>query len=138
MPIDPRWSELGGSDWLALARAWLEEWRRGVPLEDTEAGRSLVLMNFAATPDAQWEFIGAAVSLAADDEDRRHVAAGPIEHLLGTPGPLVSDRVERFAAEEPRFARALTGTWPVADGGVRARVEEACARVRDPLAPASG
>ena len=55
-----------------------------------EGGRdydqSVVMMNFTARPEQQWKFILAAVNHANSDDELGHLAAGPIEHLLGWHG----------------------------------------------------
>jgi hypothetical protein len=109
MPIDDRWQRLEPSDWEAFARKWLAE-LRGTP-EDAESdvGQSVVMMNFTATPEQQWQFIQAAVSQARSDDELGHVAAGPMEHLMGWHGGDYIDAVEVQAAADPVFARMLGG-----------------------------
>jgi hypothetical protein len=77
MPIAERWDQLGASDWDAFARSWIAE-LRGVSSESQrDAGQSVVMMNFTAKPEHQWQFILAAVTHASNDE-LDHIAAGPI------------------------------------------------------------
>ncbi len=121
-----------------LAAAWLEELRAGDPVDDREVGQLVVMMNFTATGDQQWQFILAAVSRVTYDEELGQIAAGPIEHLLGWHGAEFNERVEQHAKEDSKFARALTGVWQYLMGaevwsGIRAFQEQ----VSDPLKPNS-
>ena len=68
-------------------------------------------MNFTANPKQQWQFIISAISYAESDDELGHIAAGPIEHLLGLNGEKYIDCVEALAQSNPKFARALTGVW---------------------------
>ena len=52
-------------------------------MDDADIGEAVVLMNFTARPESQWEFILAAVAFAESDDELAHIAAGPVEHLLG-------------------------------------------------------
>jgi hypothetical protein len=110
MPIDQRWAELKPADWDAFAQAWIMELRNAEPNAESEVGSSVVMMNFTATPDQQWQFILAAVAHASNEE-LGHIAAGPIEHLLGNHGADYIDAVEQRAASDPKFARMLSGVW---------------------------
>ena len=57
---------------------------------DSSAGEALVLLTFLAPPDEQWTFILELIAAAQDDDDiLSHIAAGPIEGLLGRHGPAV-------------------------------------------------
>ncbi len=110
MPIDKRWDRLEQSDWDAFAQAWISE-LRGLPVgSDSDVGQSVVMMNFTATPEQQWRFILSAVAHASDGE-LGHIAAGPVEHLLGKHGEEFIDEVERRADSAPKFARMLAGVW---------------------------
>src|SRR5689334_18962570 len=104
MPIDERWATLTASDWDSFAKAWIEE-LRGAD-QSFNVGAAVSQMNFTATPEQQWTFIMAAMNHAADDE-LGHIAAGPVEHLLGHHGPAYIDEVERHADSDPKFARML-------------------------------
>jgi hypothetical protein len=73
-------------------------------------GQSVVMMNFTARPEHQWQFILAAIAHASDDE-LGHIAAGPMEHLLGKHGDKYIEKVEQRAEADPRFARMLAGVW---------------------------
>src|SRR5947208_12393616 len=95
MPIDERWEQLGPSDWEAFARAWIAELRGESTGSESDVGQSVVMMNFTAKPDQQWQFILAAVAHAESDEEFGHLAAGPMEHLLGKHGARYIDQVER-------------------------------------------
>ena len=116
MLIDKSWSDLLAADWIAFASAWLEELRAERPAvpratnpADETASARVVRMNFTAAPEHQWRFILAAVELARTEDELGHIAAGPIEHLLGWHGDEFIDRVELQAASDERFVRALSG-----------------------------
>jgi len=74
-----------------------------------EAAQRITLMTFLSAPEAQWEVILEAVRQAVDDNDLGHIAAGPIEGLLGRHGAGWVDEVEMEARRDPKFARAMTG-----------------------------
>jgi len=77
---------------------------------DSSAGEALVLLTFLAPPDEQWTFILELIAAAQDDDDiLSHIAAGPIEGLLGRHGPAVIDRVEDLAERSAKFRRILRG-----------------------------
>jgi hypothetical protein len=127
MPIDERWERLGPSDWEAFARAWLAE-LRGESDSESDVGQSVVMMNFTAKPEHQWQFILAAV-VHASGEELGHIAAGPVEHLLGKHGAKYIDQVDRHAGADPKFARMLSGVWKyMMTDDVWARVEVLKAR----------
>lgn len=128
MPIDDQWGELSASDWDAFARSWIAE-LSGVRNESqSDVGGSVVMMNFTARPEHQWQFILAAVAHASDDE-LGHIAAGPIEHLLGKHGEQYIENVEQRADADPKFARMLAGVWKqMMTDEVWARVEALKAR----------
>lgn len=109
MFTDERWERWGPSDWEAFARAWLAE-LRGESGPESDVGLSVVMMNFTAKPEHQWQFILAAVAHASEEE-LDHIAAGPVEHLLGKHGAQYIDQVERHAEADPKFARMLSGVW---------------------------
>jgi hypothetical protein len=71
----------------------------------------ITAMTFLSKPELQWEVILEAVNQASNDDDLGHIAAGPIEGLLGRHGPAWIDRVEAEARQNAKFARAITGTW---------------------------
>lgn len=93
-----------------LARDWLSDIRDSLD-GATDSGTAVVDMNYSAPSDVQWRFILIAVSLAESDEELAHIAAGPIEHLLGWHGETFIDVVEKEATSNAKFARALTGVW---------------------------
>jgi hypothetical protein len=101
------WEQLKKSDWKNLAKWWLSEIRR-------EASTQITMMNFTARPQLQWQFILLAVSLAESDEELGHIAAGPIENLLGWHGEQFINLVEDEAEKNQKFARTLTG-----DGSIK-------------------
>ena len=60
----------------------------------------------------------------ASDDELGHIAAGPMEHLLGKHGDKYIEKVEQRAEADPRFARMLAGVWKyVMSDHVWARVE---------------
>jgi len=123
MPIDERWDELNASDWDAFAQSWIAKLRRPTGDSDDDVGQSVVMMNFTARPEHQWQFILAAVAHASDDE-LGHIAAGPVEHLMGHHGTAYIVEVERRAESDPKFARMLSGVWKyMMSDEVWARVE---------------
>jgi len=65
-------------------------------------------MNFTASPDAQWKFIVAAFS-SGNEGTHGHLAAGPVEHLLGNHGDQYVESFEKIAAQDSRFANMLKG-----------------------------
>jgi hypothetical protein len=134
MPIDERWQRLGPSDWAAFAQAWLTELRHPSSNGESNVRLDAVWMSFSATPEQQWEFILAAITHSESDEELGHIAAGPIEHLLGWHGEKYIDRVEHQAAIDAKFGRALTGVWKyLMKDEVWARVQAFQGRIPNPL-----
>lgn len=128
MPIDARWEQLTPSDWDAFAQSWVAELRGSPTDSDDDVGQSVVMMNFTARPEHQWQFILAAIAHASDEE-LGHIAAGPVEHLLGKHGDKYIDEVARRAESDPKFARMLSGVWKyMLSDEVWARVEALKAR----------
>lgn len=111
MPIDERWNQLEPSDWQAFAGAWLAALRGEPEDRDVDVRQSVVMMNFMAAPEQQWQFLMAAVRQAESDDELSHIAAGPMEHLLGWHGPKYIDAVEAQATADPKFERMLAGVW---------------------------
>jgi len=137
MPIG-QWHQMTSSDWDAFAGAWLAELRMSPPPpesdDESDMRQAVVWMNFTAGPDEQWQFICSAVGQADSDDDLRHIAAGPVEHLLGTHGADAITRVETRAAADGSFARMLTGVWKhTMTDEVWARVQAIQANVSEPL-----
>lgn len=128
MPIDERWDQLSPSDWDAFAQSWIAELRADTHDSDDDIGQSVVMMNFTARPEHQWQFILAEVAHAADEE-LGHIAAGPVEHLLGKHGDTYIEAVERQAELDSKFARMISGVWKyMMSDEVWARVEALKAR----------
>ena len=141
--LDERWDELTDADWAEFAKAWLHELDDSVGAAAVDANpnescldQSVVLMNFTARPEHQWRFIRKAVALAESDRALGHIAAGPMEHLLGWHGESFIAQVEHCAAVNPAFARMLTGVckYKLSDS-LWARVQALQGRVRNPLTP---
>jgi uncharacterized protein DUF6869 len=117
---DSRWDNLSDAEWDAFARAWNSELRGESPsvplpklpwlLDDPpkRASGYVVPMNFTASPDAQWKFILAVFS-SGDESTYGHLAAGPVEHLLGNLGDQYIESFEKMAADDLRFAKMLKG-----------------------------
>lgn len=111
MPIDERWQHLDSSDWDSFARSWLRQLHDSPEDSESKIGLSVVMMNFTATPEQQWRFILSAVAQAETDDQLGHIAAGPMEHLLGHHGAGSMLKVEAAAAADPKFVRMLTQVW---------------------------
>jgi hypothetical protein len=111
MPIDERWDRLSDDDWSNFAQNWVEQLRYGQQEGERDWGESVTMMNFTARPEQQWKFILAAVGHAQSDDELGHIAAGPIEHLLGWHGAKYISAVEAQAASDSKFAKAITGVW---------------------------
>src|SRR5262245_39294087 len=94
MPIDERWDRLSDDDWSSFARDWVRQLRHGWQEGERDWGESVAMMNFTARPEQQWKFILAAVRHAQSDEELGHIAAGPVEHLLGWHGEKYIARIE--------------------------------------------
>lgn len=95
---------------------------------------AITAMTFLSPPEDQWQMILEAIRQARDDDDLGHIAAGPIEGMLGRHGAAWIHRVEHRAAIDPKFARAMTGVWKyMMSDEVWARVRALQARVPRPL-----
>jgi hypothetical protein len=121
-PMDP-------VDLSCLVTEYLEHCRGDYRLKD--ASVAIVAMTFMSPPEDQWRMLLEAVRQAQDEKDLRHIAAGPIEGLLGRHGQEYIGRVESQVAADPRFAEAVlyVRTYTMTKG-VWARVEALQARVR--------
>lgn len=91
-----------------LATAWLAEIANS---SGDDIGKQVVMMNFTASANTQWEFIGACVAEAQTDEQLGAIAAGPLEHLMGKFGADYIDNVEAWADADPRFRAAVQHMW---------------------------
>jgi hypothetical protein len=135
MPLDDRWDKLDEAQWASFADSWLAELRSGHDSEDDKVGMSVTWMGFTARPEQQWKFICLATSRATSDEELGHIAAGPVECLLGHHGPQFIDEVERLASIDSQFARMLMGVWTyMIPDDVWAKLQAVQARVPNPLA----
>ena len=133
MNIRSKWDAFTFEEWKALASEWFQELQAAQSEQDS-ARRTVVLMNFTASAEAQWQFILAALTQARSDADLGHVAAGPLEHLLGKHGTSFIERVEQQATQDQKFARAMTGVRKhLMTDEVWARVEAIKRSVADPL-----
>jgi hypothetical protein len=111
MPIDERWDRLSDDDWSRFARDRTRQLRHGEKEGERDWGQSVVMMNFTARPEQQWKFILAAVEHAESRDELKHIAAGPIEHILGRHGEDWIAEAEAEAANSPKFADAMIGVW---------------------------
>jgi len=138
-----RWDEMTTSDWNLFAKEWLAELRQSSPPAESDEGRSataadvgeaVVFMNFTAGPDQQWQFICSAVAQAESDDELGHIAAGPLEHLLGSHGENFIAPVEARTVADGKFARMVTGVWKhTMTDDVWARVQAIQATASNPL-----
>lgn len=134
MALSDLWQPLDPDAKVDFARAWLAELRDGPPAGESEVGQAVVTMNFVAPPEQQWLFIQGAVVQAGSDDELGHIAAGPLEHILGHHGDRYIEAVEEAAAWDAKFARMLTGAWKyLMSDEVWRRVQAIQARVPDPL-----
>ena len=134
MPLDDRWDKLNDAEWASFADAWLAELRGESDSKDDNGGMSVTWMGFTARPERQWKFICLAASRASTDDELAHIAAGPVECLLGHHGAEFIDEVEREAARSPQFARMLTGVWKyMMPDDVWARIQALQAQVSNAL-----
>lgn len=134
-----RWNAVTQAQWSELAERWFHASDRAEDPNGRELGMSIALMNHSASTAVQWRFVDAALDVARTDQHLKQLAAGPIEHLLGTFGDVEIDECERRASEDPRFARLLTGTdrHGMSDE-VWARVRSIQAQVDAPLLARTG
>jgi hypothetical protein len=139
MPASDYWEQFEESDWQDFARRWLAETRGNASDDQDEVRQAVVSMNFTARPELQWRFILMAVSFAESDDELSHIAAGPIEHLLGWHGEDYIHLVEEQAAADMKFARTLRGVWRYKmSNEVWSRVERLKAQVGERLRPSTG
>jgi hypothetical protein len=132
--LDKKWEGFSLSDWTDFAELWLAELRGSTSDKESNMSVLVTMMTFTATPEQQWKFILAAVSLAESDNELGHIAAGPIEHLLGWHGESYIDLVELQAAKDSKFARTLTGVWQyMMTDDVWSRVQTLQEQVSNPL-----
>ena len=120
--IDPRWDDLTDADWDKFAIAWNAELNgsdaaHALPnlpwlFDDapSTASEYVAPMNFTASPDAQWKFIVAAY-WRGNENTHGHLAAGPVEHLLGKHGDEYISLFEQLADDDPLFAKMLRGCY---------------------------
>ena len=134
MAISTEWDQLTEAEWCDFAKSWLEEIRGGSDPSDDDIGQSVVLMNFTAEPEHQWQFIRAAVTNAQSDDELGKIAAGPMEHLLGHHGDKFVAEIESLAEHDAKFARTLTGVWKYTmTDDVWERIRVIQSRVQNPL-----
>ena len=109
--FDSAWDRFDDQDWLDFASDWLVKLRTGVEPPDVDIDGLVVDLSFSAAPHHQWRFIEATVAGAETDSELGHIAAGPMEHILGWHGPDWIDVVEQRAKSDRKFERMLTGVW---------------------------
>lgn len=128
------WEQFNLEEWKDFADKWLAEIGGNTLTSESKVGETVVSMNFTASPEIQWQFILIAVSLAESDDELSHIAAGPIEHLLGWHGEDYISIVEKEVITNQKFARTLTGVWQyMMSDDVWSRVQTLKAQVSDPL-----
>lgn len=130
MPITDNWDQLSQQDWQDLATAWIAE--LGGASSDDDLGQKVVLMNFTASPDQQWQFLVAAVNSARTEDHLAAIAAGPLEHLLTKHGDEYISLVEVESRSSKAFANAVAGVWRNSmNNDVWSRVQAIQARVKE-------
>jgi len=121
-----------------IVSSYLEHCRTGDE-RFSDAAMAVTAISFISPPEQQWQMVLEAVRQARDDNDLGHVAAGPIEGLLGRYGEQYIEPVDQRAAADPKFARAMTGVWKYRmSDEVWSRVQALQARCTDPLHPSEG
>jgi hypothetical protein len=134
MALSDRWKTQSAESMARFAAAWFAEMQGDAPTEDSNVGQTVIMMNFLAPPDQQWLFIREAVALSTTDDELGHIAAGPLEHILGHHGEEYISIVEELAAQDKKFARMLTGAWQyMMPENVWGRVQAIQAGVTNPL-----
>lgn len=103
------WEQFSFQDWEELACKWLSGIRE--QKGENETRDLIIMMNFTASPELQWQFIQIAVTIAGSDEELDAIGAGPIEHLLGWHGKDYIQLVEDLAAKDPKFLTSLRNVW---------------------------
>ncbi len=93
----------------ALAAAWLDYDRTGKKTRFWAWSRVEDVIR--RQPITGWSLVRRLIAGAADPGQLSSVAAGPLEDLLGAHGPVLIDRVEAAAREDPRVMQALAGVW---------------------------
>lgn len=112
MFLDDRWDQVSDEEWMDFAKAWLAELASGSDQKTQEDwGGKVVAMNFTASPAAQWKFILAAMDVARTADERSHIAAGPVEHLLSKHGDAFIGHLEQLAADRGDWAEMTRGVW---------------------------
>jgi hypothetical protein len=120
--------------WLRrLVAAFLKDTRKPGKTKG-DAAMAIVGMTFLSPPEEQWQMVLEAVRQARSDDHLGHIAAGPIEGLLGRHGERCIGWIEHQAAADPKFARAMTGVWKhLMSDKIWARVQALQRRVPSPL-----
>ncbi len=95
--------------------------RSWMAIQDALAGTEDYELNFWAheeladlcenKPQDAWEVIVALVGAAKSDSLLEAIGAGPLQDLMVLHGEDYISRVEREAAANPRFRRAMAGAW---------------------------
>jgi len=130
MPITDNWDQLSQQDWQDFATAWIAE--LGGASSDDDLGQKVVLMNFTASPDQQWQFLVAAANSARTEDHLAAIAAGPLEHLLTKHGDEYISLVEVESRSSKAFANAVAGVWRNSmNNDVWSRVQAIQARVKE-------
>jgi hypothetical protein len=88
----------------------IKRWFHDPDCETDNAGFVIQFIESLMPPDEWWETVLQMVHLAPEG-CLGHVAAGPLENLLGRYGDQVIDRVEAEARADAKFARTLHGVY---------------------------
>jgi len=97
-----------------LLEKFIKNWFAEIDLDDednTPFGQDVVLMNFFASDEFQWQFIIKAFEFAYDANHLSVMAAGPVEHLLAFHGEKWIDKIEDESSANENFAWMMTSVW---------------------------
>ena len=110
MPIiEKHWESLSDEHWDRLAVNWLRCIRENKNSDpDCEKWWNIVVnLGLFGTAEPLWRFIKLTISLAETEDELSHIAAAPIEYLLGRFGTEYIDRVEAEVKNNPKLVSAI-------------------------------